>query len=185
MLFLGFVVTALIPPITTSTTAFPPHILSGSSFSLCYFSSFSSSFLLMLLSLGIATCTTTAFTVTTSLPSYRSASESSTGSQLHLSQSPLKVFSALILETLAHTWHRCLCAMPATRLWRSKCALPASILRPAVLHGLRSIFAQSGPWVLSGVVDPSLCLSCVQDCSCAAMISASVLYQWSALSSHW
>ena len=108
MLFLGFVVTALIPPITTSTTAFPPHILSGSSFSLCYFSSFSSSFLLMLLSLGIATCTTTAFTVTTSLPSYRSGSESSTGSRLHLSQSPLKVFSALILETLAHTWHRCL-----------------------------------------------------------------------------
>ena len=69
--------------------------------------------------------------------------------------------------------------IPATWLWRSMYAVPASYTRYHVLDCIRGLFAQLAPGVQAGVVDPGLF------CSWAAMISASKMSFRPASSNHW
>uniref|UniRef100_A0A669AZ21 mitogen-activated protein kinase kinase kinase n=1 Tax=Oreochromis niloticus TaxID=8128 RepID=A0A669AZ21_ORENI len=155
-------VTAPSAPITTGTTVtFTLHILSSSSLSPWYFSSFSCSFFLMLLSFGTATSITTAvffclstttmsgWLATTILSvciwkSHRILARSfsiTLGGISHFDLGTSRLYSAQMF----------LYTMPATWLWRSMYALPASILHPAVMC-----------WIVSGASLHSLHLgSCL------------------------
>uniref|UniRef100_A0A3P9CAH7 Taste receptor type 1 member 3 n=1 Tax=Maylandia zebra TaxID=106582 RepID=A0A3P9CAH7_9CICH len=156
------VITAPSAPITTGTTVtFTLHILSSFSLSPWYFSSFSCSFFLILLSFGTATLITTAvffclstttmsgWLATTILSvciwkSHRILARSfstTLGGISHFDLGTSRLYSAQMF----------LYTMPATWLWRSMYALPASILHPAVMC-----------WIVSGASLHSLHLgSCL------------------------
>lgn len=81
--------------------------------------------------------------------------------------SSFMIVSHFDLGSPGHTWQRCSCLLCQT-LWHPMYGLPGTI------RYLRHISKQPAYGVLNGVMDLNLCWSCT--CSCAALISASVLY---------
>ncbi|KAI3354393.1 hypothetical protein L3Q82_018913, partial [Scortum barcoo] len=144
-------VTALSTPITRGITdVFTPHILSNCSLSPWYFSSFSCSFFLMLLSFTTSISTALfCYLSTTTMSGWfiiTCLSVCIWKSHRILARPFSTTFGDVSHFDLGTSVQIFLYTMPATWLWRSMYALPASILHPAVtcwivsgasLHSLR------------------------------------------------